>query len=50
MAMDANVLIYERLREELAAGKPLQVSLGRRLREGVQRDLRLKRHHPYHRR
>jgi SecD/SecF fusion protein len=27
MAVDANVLIYERLREELAAGKPLNVAL-----------------------
>jgi SecD/SecF fusion protein len=27
MAVDANVLIYERLREELAAGKPLSVAL-----------------------
>ena len=27
MAVDANVLIYERLREELARGKPLNVAL-----------------------
>ncbi len=28
MAVDANVLIYERLREELALGKPLKVAIG----------------------
>jgi SecD/SecF fusion protein len=27
MAIDANVLIYERLREEIAAGKPLKIAL-----------------------
>ena len=49
LAVDANVLIYERLREEMAAGKSLGDGHGLRLRQGVQRHLRCQRHHAHHR-
>ena len=48
MAIDANVLIYERLREEVAAGKSLKTALDDVLPQGVLRDLRFARHHAHH--
>ena len=44
MAVDANVLIYERLREELAKGKSLRGAICRRLCARVQHDFRFARH------
>ena len=35
LAVDASVLVYERLREELALGKSLKVAIRSRLRKGV---------------
>ena len=48
LAVDASVLIYERLREELAAGKVAQDRGSNRLRKSVQLHLRRQRHHPDH--
>ena len=45
MAVDANVLIYERIREELRNGVSPQAAIQRRLREGVLGHRRLQRHH-----
>ena len=44
MAVDANVLIYERIREELAKGKSLARRDRRRLRPRVRHDFRFARH------
>ena len=48
LAVDANVLIYERLREEMAHGKSLKVALQHRLRESVQLHFRRERHDTDH--
>jgi len=40
MAVDANVLIYERIREELAKGKSLRGAVGRRLCPRLRHDFR----------
>ena len=39
VAVDANVLIYERLREELAAGKSIKAAISCRLRQSLLCDL-----------
>ena len=44
MAVDANILIYERIREELRNGVSPRAAITRRLRSGVLRHLRLQRH------
>ena len=41
MAVDANVLIYERIRDELALKKPARTAIDIGFRESLQRDLRL---------
>ena len=37
MAVDANVLIFERIREELAAGRTVKAAIAAGLRQGVER-------------
>ena len=52
MAVDANVIIYERIKEELAAGKGFSLAVhdgSRRLQERLQRHHRRSAHHPHHR-
>ena len=44
MAVDANILIYERIREELRNGVSPRAAITRRLRAGVLGHLRLQRH------
>ena len=48
LAVDASVLIYERLREELALGKSLKVAAPDGLRESVFLHSRRQCHHPHH--
>ena len=50
MAVDANVLIYERLREELALGKSLKTAHAGRLRQSLQLHLGRERDDRHHRR
>ena len=52
MAIDANVLVFERAREEYAAATAQGAAAGRdhRLRQGLERDHRLQRHHAARRR
>jgi SecD/SecF fusion protein len=49
MAVDANVLIYERLREEMATGQVTQEGARSLLRQGLHRDFRLALHLAHHR-
>ena len=45
IAVDANVLIFERLREEQAKGQTVRMALKNAYERGVQRDLRRQHHH-----
>ena len=50
MAVDANVLIFARMRDEVAAGKTIGGGHERRFQEGLPRGLRLQHDHRHHRR
>ena len=47
MAVDANVLIYERLREEMAQGKSMRGAICRRLQPGLHHHFRFAHHHAH---
>ncbi len=49
MAVDANILIFERMKEELRSGKMLNSAHGGRLQPGLELHPRLERVHPDHR-
>jgi hypothetical protein len=49
MAVDANILIYERMRDEFALGKSVRSGRGRRLQQGLLDHCRRPGHHPDHR-
>ena len=50
MAVDANILIFERMKEELRVGKSLPAGGRGRLQPGLELDPRLERVEPHHRR
>ena len=50
LAIDANVLVYERLREELTGGQAPAARARRRVQQGVYLHLRRQRHHAHHQR
>lgn len=46
MAVDANVIIYARIQEEIAAGNSVRASIKSGFSKAVQRNLRWKHHNP----